>query len=278
MGVFFTVTFTWTWLIWSVLILISRGIISLPEEILTNIKLPIMICGVFGPLIGALAACRKEQGKGSTFSFFRDFLNVALGWKTYLYSFIILVPCCVIPWFLPELTGASRLPMVYPSLWFFFPYLLLMILFGGGQEEFGWRGFALSRMEKSLGLWRSNILLGCIWGCWHIPLWFIPGTNQSYMPFTGFLILTISWSFIFSWIKKISGGNLFTCLFVHGLSNAISPFFPTTIMEKDVFQTRFWIRVVLTFSVGIIITFLRLKNESRDRRFNMIPLPEADHK
>ena len=28
-------------------------------------------------------------------------------------------------------------------IWTFIPYLLIMILLGGGQEEFGWRGYAL---------------------------------------------------------------------------------------------------------------------------------------
>ena len=134
-----------------------------------------------------------------------------------------------------------------------------MILLGGGQEEFGWRGYALPILESKFGIWFANIILGIIHAFWHLPLWFITGTSQTYMNFGGFILLIVGYSFILSWIRKISGNRPFSGLYAHGLANAFIPLMPTLIMQKNVSQPRFWIWVSLTFIIGIIITIIRDK-------------------
>ncbi|HEX9252894.1 MAG TPA: CPBP family intramembrane glutamic endopeptidase, partial [Ignavibacteriaceae bacterium] len=162
-----------------------------------------------------------------------------------------------IAWFSPELFGEERLPMLLPSLWTFIPYLLIMILLGGGQEEFGWRGYALPILESKFGIWFANMILGIIHAFWHLLLWFITGTSQTYMNFGGFILLIVGYSYILSWIRKISGNRPFSGLYAHGLANAFIPLVPTLIMQKNVYQPRFWIWVSLTFIIGIIITIIR---------------------
>jgi membrane protease YdiL (CAAX protease family) len=46
-------------------------------------------------------------------------------------------------------------------------------LFGpiaGFAEEIGWSGFALPRMRARYGAYRGSLLLGLIWGVWHLPV------------------------------------------------------------------------------------------------------------
>jgi membrane protease YdiL (CAAX protease family) len=259
---FFIITFIWSWLLWIPLILASQGVIIVSPELLWKITLPVSIVAAFGPMIGALFALHREHGKGSTVKYLRGFLDLRLGWRAYLFPFLILGGCTAIAWFFPEIYGKERLPMLLPSIWFFIPYLLMMIFLGGGQEEFGWRGYALPRLEKQFGLWLANIILGIIWACWHLPLWFITGTSQYYMNFGGFILLIFGYSFIFSWIRNISGNKPFSGLFVHGVANAFVPFMPTLNMQKNIPQPRFWIWVTLTFIVGVIITIFRNKSSS----------------
>lgn len=256
---FFVITFAWSWLIWTPLVLGSLEIIPLSGKLLSALRLPVVIIAAFGPFVGALFTLHKEQGKGYSRKFLRTFLDIHLGWEAYIFPLAILGGSTFIAWSLPELFGMKRLPMLLPSAWLFFPYLLIMIIFGGGQEEFGWRGYALPLLEKRFGLWLANIILGIIWACWHLPLWFIRGTDQSYMNFGGFILLTVGYSFIFSWIRNISGNRPLSVLYTHGVANAFVPLMPILILQKNIPQPRFWIWVGLIFLTGIITTLFRKK-------------------
>ncbi|CAM3307732.1 CPBP family intramembrane glutamic endopeptidase [Aequorivita lipolytica] len=262
---FFLITFFWSWVLWSPFVLGNFKIISISDKLLSFSTMPIIILGAFGPLAGALFALRKGQGdKGSTVKYLRSFLDLHLGWKGYIFPLVILGSSTFIAWFLPELFGEKRLPMLLPSVWVFVPYLLMMIFLGGGQEEFGWRGYALPLLEKRFGIWYANIILGVIWACWHLPLWFITGSSQTYMNFGGFILLLVGYSFIFSWIRKISGNRPFSGLYTHGVANAFMPLMPVLILQKDIPQQRFWIWVTLTLLIGISITIFRKENSITD--------------
>jgi len=258
---FFLITFIWSWVLWTPLVLTNFKIMLTSDKLLSFLTIPIIILGAFGPLAGALFALREDQGvKGSSVKYLRSFLDLRLGWKAYVFPLVILGGSTFIAWFLPELFGEKRLPMLLPSIWVFIPYLLIMIFLGGGQEEFGWRGYALPLLEKQFGIWYANIILGVIWACWHLPLWFITGSNQIYMSFGGFVLLLVGYSFIFSWVRKISGNRPFSGLYTHGVANAFIPLMPILILQKDVPQQRFWIWVILTLLMGISITFFRKEN------------------
>jgi uncharacterized protein len=259
---FFIITFIWSWIIWTPLILTNLRIIPASDKLLSILTIPVIMIGVYGPLAGALFALRKEKGKGSSKKYLRRFIDFRLGWKAYLFPILIFGSSTFIAWFSPELLGEERLPMLLPSVWVFIPYLLIMILLGGGQEEFGWRAYALPLLENKFGIWFANIILGIIWASWHIPLWFITGTSQTYMNFRGFILLLIGYSLILSWIREISGNKPFSGLYVHGLFNAFIPLMPPLIMQKNVPQPRFWIWVSLTFLIGILITVFRDKKVS----------------
>jgi membrane protease YdiL (CAAX protease family) len=254
---FFLITFVWSWLVWTPLILFSLKVIPVSEKFLTALKLPVIMTGVFGPLAGAIYCIRKEKGRGFVKQYLRTFLDFRLGWKTYSIPALMFGGSTFIAWFTPELFGEKRLPMLLPSIWLFIPYLPFMILLGGGQEEFGWRGYALPILENKFGIWFANIILGISWAFWHLPLWFITGTSQSYMNFGGFVLLMTGYSFILSWIRKISGNKPFSGLYVHGLFNAFIPFMPTFIMQNNVSQPHFWIWVNLTLSIGLLVNILR---------------------
>jgi len=56
-------------------------------------------------------------------------------------------------------------------------------------EEFGWRGYVQEKMIQRFGLNRGLILLGVIWGYWHLPIGLM-GWNFPNQPILGALILT----------------------------------------------------------------------------------------
>jgi hypothetical protein len=256
---FFLITFLWSWILWTPLVLASLKIIPASDKLLSILTFIAIMLGAFGPLAGALIVLRREKGKSYLKKYLQSFLDFKLGWKTYVIPILIFGGSTFIAWFFPELLGEKRSAMLLPSIWVYIPCLIFMIFLGGGQEEFGWRGYALPVLENKFGIWLANIMLGITWAFWHAPLWFIRGTSQNHMNFGGFILLMTGYSFIFSWIRRISGNRPFSGLYVHGLANSFIAIMPTLTMQKDMPQTRFWIWVTLTLFIGILITVLREK-------------------
>ena len=56
-------------------------------------------------------------------------------------------------------------------------------------EEFGWRGYAQEKLIRQFGMNRGLILLGVIWGWWHLPIGLM-GWNFPDLPVLGALLLT----------------------------------------------------------------------------------------
>ena len=61
---------------------------------------------------------------------------------------------------------------------YIFLILLLSLISGPINEEFGWRGYALDRLLVRFGFIRGSLLLGFIWAIWHLPWYFTPGQAQ----------------------------------------------------------------------------------------------------
>lgn len=70
------------------------------------------------------------------------------------------------------LHAAMQNPLYVPFI------LLLSVISGPLNEEFGWRGFALDRLFVRYGFTKSTLLLGFIWGIWHMAWYFTPGQAQ----------------------------------------------------------------------------------------------------
>ncbi len=67
-----------------------------------------------------------------------------------------------------------------------------------------------------------------IWILWHVPLFFIPGTNhaEGLIHFGMFAIQCMALRFFFGAICKISGkSNVFMCVLFHTMFNAASSVF-----------------------------------------------------
>jgi hypothetical protein len=73
---FFIITFIWSWIVWTPLVLGSLNIISIPYNLLSILTIPIIMLGVFGPLVGALFVLHHKQGKGSSRKYLRSFLDL----------------------------------------------------------------------------------------------------------------------------------------------------------------------------------------------------------
>jgi uncharacterized protein len=259
---FFFITFLWSWLLWFPFTLEALGLSTIQVNARALILKPALFLGAFGPAIGACYSVWSLNGKAGLVRFLKSFLSARFGWNVWLVIFGIFGGANIIAWYIPELFGYERLQMLLPTIYVFPLLWLFMVFFGGGQEEIGWRGYILPFLESKYGLWTGNIILGVVWSLWHGPLWFIPETNQVFMPFISFVIGLLGLSFLMSWVIKASGGKPLSGLIAHGTSNAFIAIFPTFIMDPNAAQLRFWIHNLLIVVIGIIFLKAMEKNKA----------------
>ena len=80
---FFVVTFLWSWIVWTPLVLGGLHVVPLKPEFLAKASLPATVLAAFGPAIGALYSLRTLNGRQAVRSYSRAVLDIRLGWKAW---------------------------------------------------------------------------------------------------------------------------------------------------------------------------------------------------
>lgn len=96
-------------------------------------------------------------------------------------------------------------------------------------EELGWRGL-MTEETKGLGFWKSNLLIGTIWGFWHAPI-ILMGHNYPSYPYLGIgmmVAFTISLSFPFAYLRYKTR-TVFGPAVIHGMINGTAALFLFTV-------------------------------------------------
>ncbi|MBC7090476.1 MAG: CPBP family intramembrane metalloprotease [Nitrososphaeria archaeon] len=230
--VFFLITFLFTWVFWVPQALISTKLLTVPQA-LENFLFSPYNPAAFGPLVSAFLLTYSSKGVAGLKSLLKRGIDFRFKKIWYIPIFLLF----------PLLTGTSLLLAILsgepsPNLIILSdpPFILLAfiyILFLGGpfQEEWGWRGYALDRLQFKWNALFSSIILGTVWGIWHTPLFFIPGTIQSQTPIWGFMILIVCGSILFTWIYNNTGGSIFAMILFHTMNNLSFLIFPTVETE-----------------------------------------------
>ena len=134
------------------------------------------------------------------------------------------------------------------------------VLFLGGPlgEELGWRGFALPRLQARLTAFRASLLLGLIWGIWHIPLYFVPGTGQFETVSGGtspsfaigaFVVWTIGLSILFTWLFNETRGSLIVVILFHTSIN-LAAFVPAAVGSTGAAS---FLYAIVTWIVALVV-------------------------
>jgi membrane protease YdiL (CAAX protease family) len=107
---------------------------------------------------------------------------------------------------------------------------LVFTLFSGPiAEEAGWRGFALPRLESRYSALMSSLILGVIWCCWHIPLYFQAGSSQQGIPFPVYLMLVVTLTVYMTWLYNNTRGSLIITVLAHFSFNLSGGFIAGTL-------------------------------------------------
>jgi membrane protease YdiL (CAAX protease family) len=80
-------------------------------------------------------------------------------------------------------------------------------------EEYGWRGYALPRLQSRMTPLNASLIIGVIWTLWHLPIFFVPGASP--LDLLRLLPLLLCGSAIYTWLYNVSGGSMRLMLVAH---------------------------------------------------------------
>ncbi|MFX1390972.1 MAG: CPBP family intramembrane glutamic endopeptidase [Promethearchaeota archaeon] len=108
---------------------------------------------------------------------------------------------------------------------------LYTFFFGAGtNEEPGWRGFALPKLQLKYSPLVASLILGLIWGFWHAPI-YLPQYDYPF-EFILFLLNTLKITIILTWLYNRTRGNVLSTALLHTIGNLTFEFIPATLASE----------------------------------------------
>ncbi len=183
-----------------------------------------MIFGVIRNLtIAAFVMTGITEGKLGIKALWKRFWNRSLSLK-WLFTILLFFPALRL---VANLVSRIQDGQAYPLLtwpnqpWMFIPPLIANgLIHGGLSEEFGWRGYVLPRFQAKWNALVSSLILGVIWGAWHLPL------LQAGMSSANSVAEMVLWqtlvAIFFTWVFNNTNGSILAVVIFHAMANASS--------------------------------------------------------
>jgi uncharacterized protein len=245
---FFALTFVLAWGCWIPLVLVSRGVLQMPS----GVQFALQLAGSFAPFVAVFVSLCIDGG----WPVMREFARRCLRYRIeidYLVAALLLLPLLggIAAWIYAHAGGPPFALAVSAAQ---IPLLFVMMFFIGGavNEEFGW-AYAIDRLQRGRTLLSAALLLGVIWAAWHLPLFFISGVTQSYLPMWSFLLFAVAARLLFVWAYESNGKSLLVTLLFHTTLNLTLNLFALVDRSPQRNERGFIALAVLVAAVAAIV-------------------------
>jgi hypothetical protein len=171
----------------------------------------LFILAVYSPAISGIFLVWRQYGLKGLGGFFRRVAWVRMppAWWIFL---VIGIPALFYAG--AAIKGTITDPFPFVPWYGLFPALAVGMVIGP-VEEFGWRGVALPLLQRRFAPLWAGLVLGVVWGVWHLPAFFLSGSPQSTWPFTPYFIGVIAISVILTGMFNASGGSVLIAALYH---------------------------------------------------------------
>ena len=222
--------FGFSWIVWSPWVLSEDGVgllpFQLPDWTIGYLLIPAAI--LLGPTLSGFIMTGITEGREGIRRLLHRMVLWRVGLRWYLFALIgIPLVMALGTLILPE--GLSSLLGLGP--WYVLTYLstyVLVVLLGGPLlEEPGWRGFALPRLQPLHGPLVGTIILGLLWGLWHLPEFLVPAWAESsggssFLAIVKFVVIAITFAIVTTWVFNNTKGSVFMAILVHASIDTFS--------------------------------------------------------
>ena len=186
------------------------------------------IIGVFTPALIALAMAAREGGRERITGLLRQVIRAphSVWWYVFATGYIVAIKLL-----------AALLQRLFTGAWPHFGEAQVLVLLIATMistpvqsgEEIGWRGYALPALTARIGLARASVLLGFIWAVWHLPFFFIAGTDKSGQSLPLYLLQVIAISVAMAWLYWRTNQSLLMVMLMHAAVNNLKEIVPSEV-------------------------------------------------
>ena len=234
---FFALANLLSWAAWTPYILSENGLgllhFRFPELLGTSQFAGVLPGAYLGPIFSAYVVTRVADGRPGLRRWVGRLANWRVNWRWYV-GVVVAVPAVLT---VASVALTDRGPMLpaLATLIAYVPGLVLQMVTTGLAEEPGWRDFALPRLQERFGPLGGTLVLGPLWGEWHLPLFFSDWghwPHWTWLTPIEFVATCVTFSIIMTWVFTRSGESLPIAMLLHTSVNnffsiAWSEMFPT---------------------------------------------------
>lgn len=188
----------------------------------------LLYLGTFAPSLAALWLTARAEGSTGVRALLGRVLRwrVAAHWYVFAVSYIAAIKLTVA---LIHRLATGAWPRFGNEAWYIIVVAIAFSTPFQAGEEIGWRGYALPRLAARFGLARASILLGLIWGCWHLPQFFIPEADTYKQSFLVFVLQVTALSVALAWLYAHTDGSLLLVMLLHSAVNNSKDIVPSAV-------------------------------------------------
>jgi membrane protease YdiL (CAAX protease family) len=225
---FFVLAFGVSWMAWTPFILSTSGLgleqdIHIPKVLGTTQIVGMLPGAYLGPLTAALIVTALSDGRAGLRHWRQRLVRWRVGLRWYL-AILVGVPTVILvtTLALPGAWAQIRVPalIVFAG---YVPMLVVQFFTTAVAEEPGWRDFALPRLQRRYGPTVGTLVLGLLWGCWHLPLFFTEWggwPDVSWVRPLEFVVSCVPLSIVMTWVFNRTGQSLPIVMVLHASINA----------------------------------------------------------
>lgn len=127
---------------------------------------------------------------------------------------VLVVVIAVLAFFL--INNKPLNTMTFIAVSSIFPVIIMDLTSGALGEELGWRGYALNILQKKYIPLKAGLIVGVIWGLWHLPLMILSGYSGLELVYysIGFMVAVISFSVVITFFYNKTK-NILIAMWMH---------------------------------------------------------------
>lgn len=249
---FFVLAFGISWAFWIPIALSSQGILSFQMPFF------LFVLAGYGPSLAGIIIAGLEKGRSGVGELLGRLLlwRVGIQWYAFVMFSTALVAVSVL--LVYTLFGSKPAHINFlAQLGSLVSILPILILLGGPMpEELGWRGFALPKLLSKYNALTSSMIVGVMWGLWHLPAFWIRGAGQHGQPILWFMVGAPAVSILYTWVYVHTKGSLLIAVLYHTAFDSTIylalPAFPTA----QAMSMAFMLTVLLLWVMALIVVLI----------------------